>query len=453
MTAKTEIIDSTAHPFLEGPIASKILRLAAPGLLGSLLQSVLFVADGWFVGRLGPLALAGVALVFPLFVLSVMFSAGAVGGAVVAATARALGAKDHEAAGALVRTALILAVCGGILSALIVWLFGPALFRFLGGEGVILQTAVDYAAVIFPGISLVWLFNMLASLMRGNGDMLRPSLGLGVVVLVHFIAASFLVTGAGPVPSLGIKGAALSILIGYSIGCLYLAAYLFSIKRPEWVQLAGTIRWQQVLVVGRRGALASVQSALTIAMAMVVTGYMARIGPESLAGYGIGVRLELILIPIIFAFGSASIAMAGLSVGAGLRERALRVSWTGSGFAALFVGLIGTVLAMAPWLWSGLFTDNLEIAATTALYLHIVGPAYAFFGLGLCLYFASQAMNTLLWPVAGAGIRFVVLLAGGSLLLEPTTLNETSIFVLVAGAMATYGLFNALTLRLGPWRH
>ena len=449
MTAKTDKAGSPAHPFLEGPIAGKILQLAAPGLLGSLLQSALFVADGWFVGRLGPLALAGVALVFPLFVLSVMFSAGAMGGAVVAATARALGAKDYDAAGALVRTALILAAFGGIFSAVIVWLFGPALFRVLGGEGAILQTALDYAGVLFPGIVLVWLFNMLASLMRGSGDMLRPSLGLGVIVVVHFIAASLLVTGAGPVPAFGIKGAPLSVLIGYSTGCLYLAIYLLRIKRPEWVRLGGPIRWQQVLIVGRRGAFASVQSALTIAMAMVVTGYMARIGPQSLAGYGIGVRLELILIPIIFAFGSASIAMAGLSVGAGLRGRALRVSWTGTGF----VGLIGTVLAMAPWLWSGLFTDNAEIAATTALYLRIVGPAYAFFGLGLCLYFASQAMNSLLWPVTGAGIRFAVLLGGGSLFLEPTTFKETTVFLLVAGAMAIYGLFNALTLKLGPWRH
>lgn len=452
MTAKTDKADSTTHPFLDGPIAGKVLRLAAPGLLGSLLQSVLFVADGWFVGRLGPLALAGVALVFPLFVLSVMFSAGAMGGAVVAATARALGAKDLDASRALVRTALILAALGGLVSAVIVWLFGPALFRVLGGEGIILQIALDYAAMLFPGIVLVWLFNMLASLMRGSGDMLRPSLGLGVVVLVHFIAASLLVTGPGPVPSLGIKGAPISILIGYGAGCVYLSTYLFRIKRPAWVQLGGPILWRQVLVVGRRGVFASVQSALTIAMALVVTGYMARIGPQSLAGYGIGVRLELILIPIIFAFGSASIAIGGVCVGAGLRARALRVSWIGSGFAALFVGLIGTVLAAMPWLWSGLFTDNADIAATTALYLRIVGPAYTFFGLGLCLYFASQAMNSLLWPVTGAGIRLAVLMAGGALLLEQSTLNEITIFFLVAGAMAVYGLFNTLALRLGPWR-
>ncbi len=443
MTVKTAMTGAAPHPFLEGPIASRIARLAAPGLLGGLMQSILYVADGWFVGGLGPLALAGVALVFPLFALSVMFSAGAMGGAVVAATARALGAKDHEAAGALVR---------GAFSALIIWLFGPGLFRMLGGSGTVLQTAIDYAAVLFPGIIVVWLFNMLASLLRGSGDMLRPALGLGVSVSMHLLAASLLVMGIGPFPSLGIEGAALSILIGYGAGSLYLAAYLFHINRPDWVRITGPVSWRQVYIVGRRGAFASVQSVLTIAMAMVVTGYMARIGPQSLAGYGIGVRLELVIIPIIFAFGSASIAMAGASVGAGLRARALRVSWTGSWFAALSVGLIGTVLAVAPWLWSGLFTEDAEIAATTARYLRFVGPAYTFFGLGLCLYFSSQAMNTLILPVTGAGLRLAVLLGGGVLLLDQAATDENTVFLLVAGAMATYGVFNALALRLGPWR-
>lgn len=452
MTAKTNIASTVSHPFLEGPIASRIVRLAVPGLLGGLMQSALYIADGWFVGRLGPLPLAGVALVFPLFALSVMFSAGAMGGAVVAATARALGAKDHEAAGALVRTALILAIFGGAFSAVIVWFFGPALFRVLGASGEVLQVAVDYAAVLFPGIVVVWLFNMLASLLRGSGDMVRPALGLGVSVSVHFLAASLLVAGAGPFPSMGIPGAAISILIGFGAGSLYLAAYLFHINRPEWVQVFGQIRWQQVLTVGRRGAFASVQSVLTVAMAMVVTGYMARIGPQSLAGYGIGVRLELVLIPIIFAFGSASIAMAGASVGAGLRARALRVSWIGSWFAALSVGLIGTGLAVAPGLWSGLFTSDPEIAATTARYLRFVGPSYTFFGLGLCLYFSSQALNTLVLPVTGAGLRLAVLLGGGVLLLDQATTDENTIFLLVAGAMTTYGVFNALALRLGPWR-
>ncbi|WP_420405274.1 MATE family efflux transporter [Nisaea sp.] len=440
-----------SHPLLDGPIARKLVWLALPGLAGGLMQSFLYVADGRFVGTLGPLALAGVALVFPLFALSVMLSAGAVGGAVVAATARALGARDHAGAAALVRTAMVLALIGGGLSALLVHLFGPAFFRLLGGEGMVLDTAVAYAGVLFPGIVVVWFFNMLASLLRGAGDMRRPAVGLGIAAIMHILSASVLVSGSGPVASLGITGAALSLLIGYAAGSLYLAWRLFGAAGPDWVRLGGAVDWGQVLRVGRRGSFAGVQSVLTVAIALVVTAFMARIGPEALAGYGIGVRLELVIIPVIFAFGSACIAMAGVSLGAGERVRALRVAWTGSGFAAGFVGLIGCFLAFFPALWSGLFTANTEIAAATAHYLRIVGPAYAFFGLGLCLYFASQALNTLVWPVTGAGVRLAILLGGGFLLLGDG-MDAGTVFLLVAGAMTAYGLFNALTLRFGPWR-
>lgn len=439
------------NPLLDGPIAPKLAQLAVPGLVGGLMQSFLYVADGWFVGRLGAIPLAGVALVFPLFALSVMLSAGAVGGAVAAATARAIGAKDHAAAGALVRTALVLALFGGCASALIVDLFGLAFFRVIGGEGAVLAVAVTYAGYLFPGIVVVWLFNMLASLLRGTGDMRRPAIGLGIAAATHIGSALLFVSGFGSLGSLGIAGAALSILIGYGAGALYLGLHLFVLSRPAWMVLAGPVVWKQVLTAGRHGLFAGVQSVLTIAMALIVTGYMARLGPTALAGYDIGVRLELLAIPVIFAFGSACIAMAGVSLGAGRRVRAIRIAWTGSGFAAGFVGLIGGGLAVFPSLWSDLFTADTEIAAVTAQYLRIVGPAYAFFGLGLCLYFASQALNSLFWPVSGAGVRLVILLIGGAILLDGDVASDT-LFLLVAGAMTAYGLFNALTLRLGPWR-
>jgi len=450
MTAKTAV--ATAHPFTDGPIVRNLGRLAAPGLLGGLMQSILYVADGWFVGTLGALPLAGVALVFPLFALSVMLSAGALGGAVVGATARTLGARDFGGAASMVRTAFVLAILGGAVSAAVAGIFGPAFFRLLGGEGVVLEVAVDYASVLFPGIVVVWLFNMLASLLRGSGDMKRPALGLGVTAVFHVLAAAILVRGAGPVPAFGVAGAAAAILIGYGAGGLYLAAHLFRFSRPHWIAAQGRIAWSQVAVVGRRGLLAGIQSVLTIAMALVVTALMARVDPGALAGYGIGVRLELLIIPVIFAFGSACIAMAGVCVGAGDRARALRITWAGSALATVSVGAVGIFLAFFPQLWSGLFTADPEVAAMTALYLRFVGPAYMFFALGLCLYFSSQALNTLFWPVTGAAIRLAVLIAGGFIVLEEGATDARAVFILVSGAMTVYGLFNALTLLFGPWR-
>src|SRR5207247_1081704 len=121
-------------------------------------------------------------------------------------------------------------------------------------------------------------------------------------------------------------------------------------------------------------------------------------GTFALAGYGMGVRLEYLLIPLVFGFGSALVTMVGTNFGAGQRARAGRVAWTGAAMAAGATEAIGLAAAFFPHSWLGLFTNEPAVLAAGAAYLRVVGPAYGFFGLGLALYFASQGAGRLLWP-------------------------------------------------------
>ena len=114
--------------------------------------------------------------------------------------------------------------------------------------------------------------------------------------------------------------------------------------------------------------------------------------------------------------------------------------------------MIGGILAIWPTLWSGLFTDDPEIADAAAAYLSRVGPAYAAFGLGLCLYFASQGLETLTIPVAGAFIRIAVVIAGFWGLAQSGALEPRSALWVIVVAMLAYGGSVGLGLALGPWR-
>jgi Na+-driven multidrug efflux pump len=186
---------------------------------------------------------------------------------------------------------------------------------------------------------------------------------------------------------------------------------------------------------------------------LIVTGFAARIGPEVLAGYGIGARLELLMVPLIFGVGGAAIAVGGAATGAGLRDRAIRVGWTAAALSSAIVGSLGVVLALAAGGWAPAFTDDPAIAVTIVAYIERVGPFYVFFALGLTLYFASQGLDTLFWPVFGTVVRLAVIVAGGAALFAgETTPEPASLFWLVAVAMTTYGLFNAVALAVGPWR-
>src|SRR5918912_13630 len=157
---------------LDAPILPTLLRLAVPSVVLVVVQALSSAVDAFYLGRLGPTVLAGVALVFPVWMLMVTSSAGALGGGISSSVARALGAGRREDADGLVAHSLVLASAVGLAFSAIVLLGGPWLYRALGGDGPALAPALGYSSVIFGGALCVWWVNALASLLRGSGEML-----------------------------------------------------------------------------------------------------------------------------------------------------------------------------------------------------------------------------------------------------------------------------------------
>ncbi len=202
------------------------------------------------------------------------------------------------------------------------------------------------------------------------------------------------------------------------------------------------------------GALAAINTVLTTATIIMMTGLVGRFGEGALAGYGLGARLEFLMIPVIFGIGAAMTAMVGANIGAGRVDRALRVAWTGSCAAAGIVGSIGLLLAVFPDLWLGMFLEPSNTAALEAgrSYFRLVAPFYAFFGLGLALYFASQGAGRMTWPVISSLSRMAVALGGALILTRYTDLGVDGVFAAIGIAMLVYGLVIALAIRRGGWR-
>ena len=163
-----------------------LVRLSVPNLAASLVQSMMIVTEGWYAGALGPIELAAVALVFPMFMATMMLSAGAMGGAVAGAMARAMGSGDMDRANAVLRVAILISLGIGSLKAILVLVFGPTLFAAMGGRADVLDAAMAYCWVLFPGIALIWMTNMVTGALRGTGDMQRPALVTALIVAVHF---------------------------------------------------------------------------------------------------------------------------------------------------------------------------------------------------------------------------------------------------------------------------
>jgi putative MATE family efflux protein len=380
-----------------------------------------------------------------------MISAGAMGGGISSAIARTLGSGKQEAANALVWHAVAIAVGLGIVTTLAAFASGRALYTAMGGRGPSLDAALTYSHTVFAGAILIWLFNSFANVIRGTGNMFLPALVATAGAAVLIPVSPLLIFGFGVVPRLGIAGGAVAVIVYYAIGTAIFAAYIWlgrGVLRP--VMRPPRLSWPPAYEILRIGAVASLIAVSTNVTIAVATGLVGAHGPAAVAGYGTGVRLEYLLIPLAFGLGAPLVAMVGTNVGAGRRERALRVAWTGGAIAAVLTGAIGIAAALFPYAWLGLFGEDPEMLAVGAQYLRIVGPFYGFFGGGMALYFASQGAGRLSWPLLAGLLRLAVAGAGGWLALRFFG-SLAGVFVALGVALAVFGLVNAASIALGTW--
>jgi len=441
-----------ATPLLTAPIGRTMARLAAPNVMAMFVLLGTSMAEAWYVGQLGVTALAGLALAFPMMMLTNMLSAGAIGGAVAGAVAQRLGAGDRAGAETLAAQSVLLALLAAAAFGIVFLGAGQQIYSQLGGRGAVLDSALAYSDVLFAGAVSLWLANILSSVVRACGQMRMAAFAMMLGSAIQIVAAGVLIFGIGPFPQLGIAGAAAGVVLGFAASSVLQLVYLASGRaglRLHWrVSLHPGPLWSMLRV----GLLASISPFSSVATVIIITALVARFGDAALAGYGIGARLEFLMIPLIFGIGAASITMVGVHFGAGEIDRGHRIAWTGAIAAALITGAVGGGLALFPGLWADLFTDSAAVREACRAYLRIVGPFYAFFGLGLCLYFASQGARRVLWPVLAGLVRLAVIAVGGVLLLAGPAPRLSDLFVLIAGAMLAYGVLVAAAIRLGAWR-
>jgi putative MATE family efflux protein len=402
--------DKARAAILAGPILATLLRLAAPTVVVLLAQTAVNIAEAYYVGFLGTDALAGVAMVFPVFMLMTMMSNGGLGSGVASAVARAIGAGRKQDADAIVFHAVILAIIFGAVFTLGAIRGGPALYRALGGQDAALDAALKYSNYLFAGAIPVWIVNLQAAALRGAGNVRVPAMVTLVGALVLIPTSPILIFGFGPVPRLGIAGAGIAFGVYYGAAMLVLLRYMTSGRGSltfRLVPLQGRL-FADILKVGIPTAFNTLLTNLTV---ILVTGAVGLFGTKALAGYGIASRLDYVMIPILFGICTAVLTMVGVNVGAGQVARAKRIAWTGSLVGLTVTGTIGVLVALFPMLWLKLFSHDPDVLREGATYLRIVAPAYSALGFGFVIAFAAQGAGHVFWPFVGAFTR--LLLAAG----------------------------------------
>lgn len=426
-----------AAPMLHGPLLPVLVKMALPTMVVMFMVTLLSVAETYFVSELGTDAVAAASLVVPIILLMTMVSNGGIGGGVSSAIARARGAGRMDDAQSLAWHAMVIAVFCGALFTVALNLAGPVLYRWLGGSGASLELAIQYSNILFSGAIASWALMLMQAALRGAGNVKIPAMIVAGSVAVGLVISPALIMGWLGLPRLGVAGAGVAQVLT-SLGALVAVVMYMRSPRSSLRLKRHPLRREHFKAILGIGLTSSVNATITNLTLTTITAAVGGFGISAIAGYGIASRLDGLLIPIMFGFGTAAITVVGTNLGAGNIERARRAAVVNALFVGVVLEALGLIVALWPGAWMNWFSSDPAVLAAGASYLLIVGPIYGLTAINMELYFASQAAGRVGWPLAASVFRFGCAIAAttGAML---GALNLNAVFGLVA--IGTLGAF------------
>ncbi|MGY4304504.1 putative MATE family efflux protein [Bradyrhizobium sp. USDA 4369] len=396
------------HQLLEKPILSALVNLSTPTVSSTLCQIAAQFCEVFFIGQIGTVALAGMGLVYPAFMLMLTMATNSLGSSVTSAIARALGAGRRAEANLLVIHAAVISVAGGCLFMCIFLVAGPALYVAMGGTNEALDEAIRYSDVLFGGAIAFWLVGVLMAIVRASGNVKLPANVAFGTALVKVSLSPLLMFGIGPIPGLGLQGAAIAAVAYCVIGSAVLLVYLFSGHAALYPSLAEFefrlgLFWE-MLRVSLPGML---NNAVTNLMVLFLITLVASYGTLAVAAYGVALRIEYLMPSIVFGFGTSIVTLVGTNIGANKAKRAKRAGWFGGFLTSATTGGLGFVLAIFSEYWATVFSSDQSVAMIAASYFRLVGPSFAFLGLALALYYYFIGTGNVL-PAVSARITLAL---------------------------------------------
>lgn len=381
--------DGRLQRFLDRPQRA-LWSMAGPMMAGLTLHTLYGLVDLFFVGRLGPEAVAGLTFVGPLFFTMFALAAGLSTG-VTAVVAQAVGRRDPESGRRAALSALALAAVLTVVFIVAGQLMGRDLLRLLGAQGRTAALAWEYLQVLALGFPLVFVSSCLRGVLVGEGDTRTPMLVLGGATLMNTVLDPLLIETAG----LGMRGAAVATVVA-QLSALATYAVLLLAGRRFRVRLRGSGGWldfqllRRVLAIGLPTAVTHLVMAAGGALRNRV---VAHFGDLAVAGYGAASRLDMVVALPVLGLAGAALSLAGMFAGAGRPDLIRSLTRYTLSWAAL----IAATLGLGAYLGSGwilrLFIDEPEALSVGAGYLAYMVFAYPLMGVGMTMVRVMQGLG------------------------------------------------------------
>lgn len=436
----------------QGDINGHIKRLTIPMIFGILGIVIFNLVDTFFVGLIGTNELAALSFTFPIVLTMHSLTMGISTG-VTAVVSRQAGRNEPEKLKALVFDSMVISLIMVVLFIGLGFIFIKPVLTFMGADSVLMPIILTYLYIWLPGLIFV-IFPMVGNgIIRALGDTKTPGIVMMIAATVNAILDPLFIFGIGPFPEMGVAGAALATIIGRFV--TFIIALYILIKRDKVLAMQKRkfkdmlFNWKEIFIVGVPAAFSRI--ILPVGTG-IITGLVAAYGVSEVAGFGVAVKLENLLILITNALASIIVPLAGQNIGARKFER-VREAYKKSNIATLVIqaGVFVLVMFLAPIL-ARLFSKDPEVIRIAALYLRIVAVAYGMKGI---IILGAAMLNVMRRPFLAAGVNigqmfvlFIPLAWLGNKFFEITGIFAALAISLVIGALVTWKITGWALVRM-----
>ena len=434
------------------PIRRAVVLLAVPTVLEMSMESVLTVVDIFFVSRLGSDAVATVGLtesmLSPMYALAMGLSAAA-----TATISRRAGEKDWDGAAVAAFQVIVVAIALAATLGAIGFFLSPNLLAAMGADAAIVASGSTYTAVMLGGSLTILLLFVINAIFRSVGDAAVAMRSLWLANIVNMVLAPCFIFGIGPIPRMGVLGAAVATTVGRGAGVAYQlvvlarkSGHLTIARRHVGIRLSLVVDLVRLATPATGQVL--IETASWVALMRIVSTY----GSAALAGYTIAMRVAIFALLPSWGLAQAAATLVGQNLGAGLADRARQSVWTIARYNVAFLGPVGLLFALTPGFLVAFFASDPVVAAYAADCLRIVAFGFVVFAFGMV---AVQAFNgagdttTPMWVNLASFWFFKIPCA--YVLAKVVGLGPRGAFLAITMAYAVQSIASGVLFRRGGW--
>lgn len=450
---KLSLKSNNQQDFTQGSIGVAAFLLAVPMVLEMAMESIFAIVDIFFVSALGYTAVAVVGLTEALLTLIYAVAIGLSMG-VTALVARRIGEKQTERANEIAAQALWLGLLVALVVALTGAFYAQDILRLMGADDTVLSMGESYTTIMLcTAITILYLF-IINAIFRGAGDASIAMRSLWLANGINIILDPIFIFGFGPVPEMGVTGAAVATSIGRGIGVLYQLWHLFKVGgriRVRWHHLRLRLRIINNLVKVSMGGI--LQFLIATASWVVLVRIVSQYGSAAVAGYTIAIRVVMFSILPSWGLSNAVATLVGQNLGAKKPERAEQSVWVIARYNLAFMLSVALLFIVFAENIIALFNDNPQVLASGIACLRMVAYGYGFFSIGMVLIQAFNGAGDTMTPTRINFICYWVMqIPLAFALANYFAMQAHGVYIAVLAAESLIAVMGYLVFKTGKWK-